>query len=114
MLRCRASRRTLASAGGYLACGRLGQLAQRGGTMRYRQAAIIGALAAFGLATGACNRDVAQSRNANAEVSRDADRAADLQRQRDQEISRLDQRVADVERKYAEANQKVVSGSRTA
>jgi len=82
--------------------------------MRYRQAAIIGALAAFGLATGACNRDVAQSRNANAEVSRDADRAADLQRQRDQEISRLDQRVADVERKYAEANQKVVSGSRTA
>jgi len=82
--------------------------------MRYRQAAIIGTLAASVLGAAACSRDAAESKQANAEVSRDVDRAADLQRQRDEEISRLDQRVADVERKYAEANQKVVSGSRTA
>ena len=82
--------------------------------MLYRHAVIIGALAAVTVGAGACRRDAAEPPKANAEVSRDADRAADLQRQRDEEINRLDQRVADVERKYAKANEKVVSGSRTA
>lgn len=78
--------------------------------MHYRNAAIIGILA-VALAGGACKRDAAEP---TAEVSRDADRAADLQRQRDEEITRLDQRVADIEREYTETAQKVVSGSRTA
>lgn len=83
--------------------------------MDYRHAAMIGTLA-VALGAGACNRDAAESRNesATAEVARDADRAAELQRQRDEEITRLDQRVADVEREYAEANQKVVAGTRKA
>lgn len=78
--------------------------------MHYRSAAIIGILA-VALAGGACQRDAVEP---TAEVARDADSSADLQRQRDEEITRLDQRVADVEREYTEASQKVVSGSRTA
>jgi hypothetical protein len=81
--------------------------------MRYRNAAIIGTVA-LALGAGACKRDTVESRTPDAEVARDADRAADLQRQRDEDVARLDTRVADVERKYGEKNQKVVSGSRTA
>jgi hypothetical protein len=81
--------------------------------MYYRYAAIIGALA-LALSGPACKRDATETRTTTPDVSREADRAADLQRGRDADISRLDQRVADVERKYAEKNQKVVSGSRTA
>jgi hypothetical protein len=88
-------------------------IACRGGAMQYRHAPIIGILAvALGLV--ACNRDAAESQKANAEVSRDAARTADLQRQHDEDITRLDERVAKLERDYAETNQKVVSGSRTA
>ena len=80
--------------------------------MRYRTAVVVGVLAAaFG--SGACNRDAAEPRDTTVDT-RDADRAADLQRQRDEDATRLDQRVADLEREYAEANQKVASGSRTA
>ena len=81
--------------------------------MRYRHGAIVGALA-VALAASGCKRDAAEVRDETADASRDADRAAELQRQRNDEITRLDQRVADVEREYAEAKQKVVSGSRTA
>ena len=82
--------------------------------MHHRNAAIIGALALALGAAGACKRDTAEPRNPDAAVTRDADRAADLQRQRDEDVNRLEQRVSDVERKYADKNQKVVSGSRTA
>jgi hypothetical protein len=78
--------------------------------MQYRHAAIVGTLA-VALAAGACNRDAAEPRD---ESPIPADRAADLQRERDEAITRLDQRVAEVEREYGEAKQKVVSGSRTA
>src|SRR5687767_9650831 len=81
--------------------------------MQYRYVAIIGSLT-VALSVGACKRDAAESRDEGAAVARDADRAADLQRQRDEEISRLDQRIADVEREYAEAREQVVTGSRTA
>jgi hypothetical protein len=81
--------------------------------MHYRDAAIIGALA-VALAAGGCKREAAEVREETAEASRDADRAVELQRQRDEEITRLDQRVADVEREYAEARQKVATGSRAA
>lgn len=79
--------------------------------MDYRDAAIIGTLA-VALSTGACNRGADESRDANAEIT--ADRAADLQRQRGEDITGLDNRVAEVEREYGEANQRVASGSRTA
>ena len=79
--------------------------------MQRTSAAIVG-LFAVALAAGACKRDTAESRDETVNVS--TDRAAELQRQREDEIRRLDQRVADVEREYAEAQQKVVSGSRVA
>jgi hypothetical protein len=78
--------------------------------MHYRHAAVMGTLAVV-LVAGACNRDAAESPNS---ATVDAERAAELQRQRDEEISRLDQRVTDAEREYAEKTQKVVAGSRTA
>ena len=81
--------------------------------MHYRHAAVVGALT-VALAAGACKRDAAEVRDESVAVARDADRAAELQRERDDEITRLDKRVADVEREYAEAKQKVVSGTRTA
>jgi hypothetical protein len=83
--------------------------------MAYGRVATIGACA-LALAAGACNREAADSRETAAleERTPDVDRAAELQRQRDDDISRLDNRVAEVEREYAEANQKVVSGDRTA
>ena len=82
--------------------------------MHYGKAATI-ATVALTLAAGACNREVSESREAAREEPRpNPDRTAELQRERDGEISRLDNRVTEIEREYAEANQKVVSGSRTA
>jgi hypothetical protein len=81
--------------------------------MHYTHAAIVGALA-VALAAGACQRDAAEVRDETAEAARDGNRAVELQRQRDEEITRLEERVAEVEREYAEAKQKVVAGSRTA
>ena len=71
---------------------------------------------ALTLAVGACNREAGESRTATArdETPATADRAAELQRQRADEISRLDTRVAEIEREYTNANEKVVSGKRTA
>ena len=59
--------------------------------------------------------DASESRDTTREERPPAvDRAAELQRDRNEEISRLDKRVSDIERDYAQANQKVVSGDRTA
>ena len=70
---------------------------------------------ALALAAGACNRDASESRDTTREERPPAvDRARELQRDRNEEISRLDKRVSDIERDYAQANQKVVSGDRTA
>ena len=44
----------------------------------------------------------------------DADRAAELQQERNDEIARLNTRVTEIERDYMEATQKVESGNRTA
>jgi len=72
-------------------------------------------IVALALAAGACNRDASESRDTTREERPPAvDRAAELQRDRNEEISRLDKRVSDIERDYAQANQKVVSGDRTA
>jgi hypothetical protein len=83
--------------------------------MHYRNVATIG-IVGLALAAGACNRDAAESRDTTAREERtpNVDRTAELQRERDDEISGLEQRVADIERDYAQANQKVASGARTA
>lgn len=83
--------------------------------MHYGRAATTATIA-LTLAAGACNRDVGESRETavREEPTRNADRAAELQRERDDEILRLNNRVTEIEREYAEANQKVVSGDRTA
>ena len=71
---------------------------------------------ALGLLSVACNRDAGESRDTVADEGRagTTDRPAELQRERTDEIARLNMRVTDVEREYAEKNQKVESGSRTA
>jgi hypothetical protein len=82
--------------------------------MYYRDLATIGVVA-LALTAGACERNVSGSRDTTArEEAANPDRTAELQRERDQEISRLEERVAGIERDYAEANQKVVSGDKTA
>jgi hypothetical protein len=83
--------------------------------MHYQNMATIG-IVAMALAAGGCNRDVGESRDTTAREERtpNVDRTAELQRERNEEISRLDKRVSDIERDYAKANQKVVSGDRTA
>jgi hypothetical protein len=77
--------------------------------MRFPTLTAIGALA-LTLAIGACNRQATERTEEPAAV----DRTAELQRERDAEITRLNERIADVERDYAEANKEVVSGDRTA
>lgn len=83
--------------------------------MYYRNVAIVG-FVTLALAGGACNRNVSDSRDANApdEATREGDRTAERQQERDKEISRLDERVMEIERDYKTANQKVVAGDRTA
>jgi archaellum component FlaC len=83
--------------------------------MHYQNMATIG-IVALALAAGGCNRGVGESRDTTAREERtpNVDRTAELQRERNEEISRLDKRVSDIERDYAKANQKVVSGDRTA
>ena len=63
-----------------------------------------------------CSRDVRESRDSNVgeERAASAGRVAELQRERNDEITRLSERVTEIEREYGEANQKVESGNRTA
>jgi hypothetical protein len=81
--------------------------------MLHRNTTII-AMFTVALAAAACQRDQSRDETPTAEVSRDVDRAAELQRERDEAIAALETRVAEMEREYAEARQKVVSGTRTA
>ena len=77
--------------------------------MHYQNIATIG-IVALALAAGGCNRDAGESRDTTSREDRPpaVDRAAELQRDRNEEVSRLDKRVTDTERDYAQANQKVV------
>ena len=79
--------------------------------MHYPKAATISTVV-LTLVAGACNRDVAESREPTTRT--EPDRAAELQQKRNDDISQLDKRVVEIERDYAEANQKVVSGEKTA
>jgi hypothetical protein len=82
--------------------------------MDYRKAATVAIVALF--LAAACNRSVTDSRDTKADQAgtRNADRVQELQRERDSDTSQLDKRVTEIEREYAEANQKVVSGQRSA
>ena len=68
------------------------------------------------LAAAQCSRDLRESRDSNVGEERagSADRVAELQRERNDDIARLSERVTEIEREYGEANQKVESGNRTA
>lgn len=83
--------------------------------MRYGTGLTIVALAVT-LGAGACNRQANDRRETTTrtETAPPVDRAAEQQRQRQEEIARLDSRVAEVERKYTEKESKVQSGRRTA
>jgi hypothetical protein len=68
--------------------------------MAYGWALRIVALSLAFASAGACTRETAQDRTSTADATTETDRAAELQRQRDSDISRLTERVADVERRY--------------
>ena len=79
--------------------------------MHYSKAATVSTIA-LSLIAGACNRDAAESREPTTRT--EPDRGAELQQKRSDDISQLDKRVVEIERDYAEANQKVVSGEKAA
>lgn len=60
---------------------------------------------------GACNREPAPETEG---VLAEPDRAAEMQRERDEEIARMQERVAELERQYAEELQEVKSGEAAA
>jgi hypothetical protein len=68
--------------------------------MGYGRAPWIGAVSLAIVVVGACTRETAQDTAATADVTAKTDRAAELQRARDRDISQLSERVAEVERKY--------------
>lgn len=67
--------------------------------MAYGRAPWIVALGFTIAAAGACTREAAQE-TSTADVEAKTDRAAELQRERDRDITQLTERVAEVERKY--------------
>ncbi len=79
--------------------------------MHYPKVATIGIFVVT-LVAGACSRDVAETRDST--IRTEPDRSAELQQKRNDDISKLDNRVVEIERDYAKANEKVVSGERTA
>jgi len=81
--------------------------------MHYRRDTAVGVLV-LTLAAGGCNRQptVNRSDDANAApITRQADRAAELQRQRDEDFAKLDARVAALERDYQQARASRPSGT---
>jgi len=68
--------------------------------MHYGRAPWIVALGMAVATAGACSSEVARDTTATADVTANADRAAELQRERDQDIAKLTERVAEIERGY--------------
>jgi hypothetical protein len=79
--------------------------------MHFKKSTMIAALS-LALTAGACNRPAQEVRDTTADEA--AKRAAELQRERDETVTRLNERVAQIERDYAEKQAKVASGARTA
>ena len=67
--------------------------------MHYRRAPWIVGLGVAVATAGACSRE-ARDTTATSDVTANADRAAELQRERDQDIAKLTDRVAEIERGY--------------
>jgi cytochrome c556 len=81
--------------------------------MHHRMITAVGLLT-LALAAGGCRRDATvEQRNQAAapEAARPVDRTAELQRQRDQDLSKMDERVASLERKYQEKHAASPSGT---
>jgi hypothetical protein len=81
--------------------------------MHYTRATALSVLT-LALVVAACNREPAVNRSDNANAApntRQADRSAELQRQRDQDLSKLDARVATLERDYQQARASRPSGT---
>ena len=68
--------------------------------MRYGRAVWIIALSLAFSSAAACTRETARDSTPTTDVTAKPDRAAEVQRERDKDISQLTQRVAEVERKY--------------
>jgi hypothetical protein len=68
--------------------------------MGYGRAPWIVAVGFAVAAVGACTREAGQDTTATADVTAKTDRAAELQREREQDIARMTERVAAVERDY--------------
>ena len=76
---------------------------------------LIGGALALALAGGACNRDAKDTRKeAVKEDAKVADKAAAVEKERNDEIARLNDRVAQLERDYSEKAAVLASGRRTA
>lgn len=80
-----------------------------------RHTTVIGGILALALGAGACNQSAKDTRdeaiNADAKV---ADKAAAVEKERNDEIARLNERVAQIERDYADKSAVLASGKRTA
>jgi hypothetical protein len=82
--------------------------------MPYRTVASLAAIT-LTVTVGACNRQSNEPREAaRSGTVQPIDRAAEQQRQHQDEVAGLDRRVADIERKYSEKESKVVTGRRVA
>ena len=77
--------------------------------MNHKMSAAVGMMA-LTLAAGACSREATVEQRAPA-ATRDADRAAQLQKQRDEELSKIDERVAKLERDSDEQHATRPSGT---
>jgi hypothetical protein len=80
--------------------------------MHSKNIATIGTLA-LALSVAACNRGPAADAVAPVDTTA-ADRAAELQKERDNEVARLNERVAALEADYAKKNAEVVTGAKVA
>jgi hypothetical protein len=80
-----------------------------------RQKLLIGGALALALAAGACNRDAKDTRKeAIKEDVKVADKAAAVEKERSDEITRLSDRVAQLERAYSEKTAVLATGKRIA
>jgi hypothetical protein len=66
---------------------------------------------ALALTVGGCSREPSQTQRDGAATTGDVDRSAQLQQQRDRELSKMDDRVAALERDYQEKRARTPSGT---
>jgi hypothetical protein len=81
--------------------------------MNYRMISAVGVLT-LAFATGGCQRDATvepRDRTAGPEAARNVDRAAELQRQHEEDLSKMDERVASLERRHQEWHAATPSGT---